>query len=347
VRYRPLAKAGAVPMTWLEVEVEGTSYTLNGLALETEYECGVQSVCNKLGQQESEYAAFDNFTTLALTCFTPTEVRILDIKPTSISISWTGTSDNYQVAWIPQGSGNNVWTYSDIITGESYTITGLNYYSFYTFKMRGVCAAGDSSEWTETRNFRTLPRQACPDPTNLRVEALTQTSATLCWDAEETEEGDIQSYVLRHRQASVQAWDSIKDVKGNTYAITGMAPKTAYVWAVMTACLDDRYSENWAQLRFETPANDTTPSDTTTAVEGLKGNAGLYVAAAQGQVYVMNPQAVQIDNIRIFSAMGQRLEQYAVNSRDNVILTTEVRNSIVIVEIESEGRFFRIKTMLP
>lgn len=345
VRYRPVAKEGAEPMTWLEVEVEGTSYILNGLALETEYECGVQSVCNKLGEQESEYAAFDNFTTLGLTCFTPTEVRILEIKPKSIDISWTGTSDSYQVAWMSQVSGS-AWTYSDIISGESYTITGLDYYSFYTFKVRGVCSAGDSSEWSETRNFRTLPRQACPDPTNLRVEALTQTSATLLWDAEETEEGDIQSYVLRHRRASVQAWDSIKDVEGTTYAITGMEPKTAYVWAVMTACIDDRYSENWAQLRFETPANDTTPGDST-AVEGLKSQAGLYVAAARGQVYVMNPRSVQIDNIRIFSAMGQRLEQYAVHSRDNVILTTEVRNGIVIVEVESEGRFFRFKTVLP
>ena len=339
VRYRPAAKEGAEPMSWLEVEAEGTSYTLNNLALETEYECSVQSVCNKVAELESEFVAFDNFTTLALTCFTPTEVRILEIKPTSIDISWTGTSNSYQVAWTSQTSGSNTWTYSDIIEGDSYTITGLNYYSFYTFKVRGVCSAGDSSEWSDTRNFRTLPRPACPDPANLRVESLTQTSATLHWDAEEIEEGDIQSFILRHRLASVQAWDSIKDIKGNSYAITDMAPKTAYVWAVMTGCLDSRYSENWAQLRFETPAE--------VAVEGLKEQAGLYVATTQGQVHVMNPQSVQIDNIRIFSAMGQRLEQYAVRSRDNVILTTDVRSSIVIVEIESEGRFFRFKTLLP
>lgn len=338
VRYRPVATEGTEPMTWLEVEVEGTSYILNGLALETEYECGVQSVCNKLGEQESEYAAFDNFTTQALTCFAPTDMRILEIKPKSIDISWTGTSDNYQVAWMPQAS-TNAWKYSEIISEGSYTITDLDYYSFYTFKVRGVCAAGDSSEWSETRNFRTLPRQACPDPTNLRVEALTQTSATLLWDAEEIEEGDIQSFILRHRLASVQAWDSIKDVKGNSYAITDMMPKTAYVWAVMTGCLDNRYSENWAQLRFETLEE--------TSVEGLREQAGLYVATAQGQVYIMNPQSVQIDNIRIYATTGRRLEQYAVRSNDNVILTTKVRNSVVIVEIESAGRFFRFKTLLP
>ena len=338
VRYRPVAKGGAEPMAWVETEVEGTSCQLNNLALETEYECGVQSVCNKIGELESDYVAFDNFSTLALTCFTPTDVRIREIGPNKIDISWTGTSDNYQVAWMSQVTGS-AWTYSGLISGETYTITGLDYYSFYTFKVRGVCSAGDSSEWSDTRNFRTLQRQACPDPANLRVEALTSTSATLLWDAEETEEGDIQSYILRHRAASVQAWDSIKDVKGNTYAITDMAPKTAYVWAVMTACVDDRYSENWAQLRFETLDG--------TAVEDLKELSGLYVAAAQGQIYVINPQAVQIDNIRIFSTMGHRLEQYAVRSRDNVILTTEVRNNIVVVEVESEGRFFRFKTMLP
>lgn len=339
VRYRPVAKEGAEPLTWLEVEMEGTSCTLSNLALETEYECGVQSVCNKVAELESEYVAFENFTTLQLTCFAPTDMRILEIKPTSIDISWTGTSDNYQVAWMPQASGN-AWTYSEIITGETYTITGLNYYSFYTFKVRGVCSAGDSSEWSETRNFRTLERPACPDPTNLRVEGLTKTSATLLWDAEETEEGDIQSFVLRHRLASVQAWDSIKDVKGNSYAITDMAPKTAYIWAVMTGCLDNRYSENWAQLRFETLNDDA-------AIEELRNQAGLYVTTAQGQVYIMNPESVQIDNIRIYATTGRRLEYYAVRSNDNVILSTKVRNSVVIVEIESEGRFFRIKTLLP
>lgn len=340
VRYRPAPKEGATPMDWLEMEVTGTSCTLNNLALETEYECGVQSVCNKIGQQESEYAAFNNFTTLGLTCFAPTELRINDLNAKAVKVSWTGTSDNYQVAWMSQVSGN-AWTYSDIITGEAYTITGLDYYSFYTFKVRGVCSAGDSSEWSETRNFRTLPRPACPDPTNLRVEDLTHTSATLLWDAEAEEEGDIQNYMLRHRLASVQAWDTIKDIKENSYAITDMAPKTAYVWAVMTGCLDDRYSENWAQLRFETKANDTV------AIESLMDRTGLYVTTAQGQVYIMNPQSIQIDRVRIYATTGRRLEQYAVRSNDNVILTTKVRNNVVIVEIESAGRFFRFKTLLP
>lgn len=338
VRYRPAPQEGATPMDWLEVEVAGTSCILNNLALETEYECGVQSVCNKIGQQESEYVAFDNFTTLALTCFAPTELRIDDLNAKAVKVSWTGTSDKYQVAWMSQISGS-AWAYSDIITGDAYTIRGLDYYSFYTFKVRGVCAAGDSSEWSETRNFRTLPRPACPDPTNLRVEGLTQTSATLLWDAEAEEEGDIQNYMLRHRLASVQAWDSIKDIKANSYAITDMMPKTAYIWAVMTGCLDDRYSENWAQLRFETLED--------LAVEDLKDQAGLYVATAQGQVYIMNPQSVQIDNIRIYATTGRRLEQYAIRSNDNVILTTKVRNNVVIVEIESAGRFFRFKTLLP
>ena len=338
VRYRPATQEGAMPMNWLEVEVKGTSYILNNLALETEYECSVQSICNKVAELESEFVAFENFTTLQLTCFEPTELRINDLNAKAVKVSWTGTSANYQVAWSQDAV---TWTYGEVVSEEAYTIRNLNYKGFYTFKVRGVCSVGDSSEWSETRNFRTLARPACPDPTNLRVDALTQTSATLLWDAEAEEEGDIQNYILRHRLASVQAWDSIKDIKGNSYSITDMAPKTAYVWAVMTGCLDNRYSENWAQLRFETPANDST------AVEGLKIQTGLQVATAQGQVFIMNPQSIQIDNIRIYATTGRRLEQYAIRSNDNVILTTKVRNNVVIVEIESAGHLFRFKTLLP
>lgn len=343
VRYRPVAKEGVPAMEWIEVEVTGTIYTLNGLSLETGYEAAVQSICNKTAELESDFVAFDDFTTLSLTCFAPTELRINNLGTKTTTVSWQGTSDAYQVAWTLQGA--NDWTYGQVVAETSYTITGLHYDRSYTFRVRGVCAAGDSSEWSETRNFRTGSRPACPNPANLRVEALTQTSGTLLWEAEEAEEGDIQSYILRHRLASVQAWDSIKDVKGTTYAITGLEPKTAYVWAVMTACMDDRYSENWAQLRFETPAEET-PRDTT-GVEDLTAKSGLYVASAKGQIHVMNPQSVRIDAIRIYSTAGVRLEKYDIRSNGNVLLTTAVRQRVAVVEIESAGRFFRFKTMLP
>lgn len=336
VRYRPVAAAGASAFNWIETEVTANTYTLSNLSLNTEYECGVQAICNKTAELESDFVSFENFTTLNLTCFAPTQMRIVETTPKTAKVAWVGTSASYQVAWTLQGS--TAWTYGEVITEMEYTIGNLNYNTSYTFKVRGICTPGDSSDWSETRNFRTQARPACPSPTNLRVEGLTQTTATLLWNAQEAEEGDIQSYTLRHRMASVQAWDSIKGVEETTYAITGMQPKTAYVWAVMTVCADNRYSENWAQLRIETLD--------TVGVQDFDRTAGLYVTTGQGQVYVMNPQSIRIDRINIYSATGRRMETYAVRSNDNVIVTTSVRRQVAIVEIESEGRFFRFKILL-
>lgn len=348
VHYRPVAAQGAEAMAWISVRVkEGTTYTLSGLTPGTAYECEVEGVCSEVAEFYSERVALEGgFTTKAITCFAPTDLRCPEATLThkSAKVSWTGTSDNYQVAWAVQNSNN--WTYGEVVSEAAYTIKGLNYSGWYMFKVRGVCAAGDSSDWSETRNFRTLARPACANPTNLRVEALTQTSANLKWDYAEAEEGDLASFTLRHREASVQAWDSIKEVEGTTYAIQDMKPQTAYIWNVMALCQDNRNSE-WLNIRFTTLAADTVPGNDTTAVEDLKLATGLYVAAAQGQIHVMNPKAVRIDNIRIYGLNGQRLEQYAIRSNDNVILTTEVRKRVAVVEVESEGRFIRFKIMLP
>ena len=344
VRYRPVAKAGATPADFTNVEVKTNTYTLTGLSDKTEYECGVQAICNKTAEFESDFVAFDNFTTLELNCFAPTSLRVAEQKLQTAKVTWTGTSSAYQVAWALQSE--TTWTYGPVVTETNYTIEVLAYGQAYMFKVRGVCSP-DSSEWSDAVKFSTGARPACPNPTNLRVEDLTQTSATLLWDTEdEVVSGDIQGYMLRHRLASEQTWDSIKDIKAKTYAITDMAPKTAYVWAVQTVCADKRYSENWAQLRFETKADSVVTPPDTTAVEDLTAKSGLYVTASRGQIHIMNPRAVQIDHIRIFTVEGRQLEQYAVKSSDHVMLTTAVRHSVAVVEVQSAKQLYRFKVLL-
>lgn len=84
----------------------------------------------------------------------------------------------------------------------------------------------------------------------------------------------------------------------------------------------------------------------TTAVETLKDKAGLSVSSAHGQLYIHNPLAVQIDNIRIFSMTGARLESHAVRSQGDVLLPLTVRQRVAVVEVESAGRFYRFKQLL-
>lgn len=271
------------------------------------------------------------------------------VTTTAAHVGWKGASDVYQVAWADEAAAT--WNYRSV-EKDTLTISGLEPKTRYQFKVRGICAAGDSSAWSEPCRFETeaLPIP-CNAPTNLRVEDLTHKSATLLWDAEAAEEAetdDIQGYILRYRVAQVPVWDSVKDLKDKKYSIGGLTSETAYIWTVQTVCASGRYSDWSAESNFETleEKQDTVPGRDTTAVENLKLASGLYVAAAQGQIYVMNPKAVRIDNIRIYSTAGRRLAQYAIRSNDNVVLTTEIRKRVAVVEVESEGRFIRFKLLL-
>lgn len=328
--------------------VNDNRFVIDGLMPEQAYKASVSHIYTVEGKTDTAEWRSVTFKTSKV-CAVPSDLTVERVTTTAAHVGWKGASDVYQVAWADETAAT--WNYRSV-EKDTLTISGLEPKTRYQFKVRGICAAGDSGAWSEPCRFETeaLPIP-CNAPTNLRVEDLTHESATLLWDAEaaeEAEKDDIQAYILRYRVAPVPVWDSVKDLKEKKYGLGGLTSETAYVWAVQTVCASGRYSGWAAESDFETleEKQDTVPGRDTTAVENLKLASGLYVAAAQGQIYVMNPKAVRIDAIRIYSTAGRRLAQYAIRSNDNVVLTTEIRKRVAVVEVESEGRFIRFKLLL-
>ena len=62
---------------------------------------------------------------------------------------------------------------------ESFRIGGLTAETRYEVRVRSVCGAGDTSDWSLYVPFVTLQAPACPEPVNLRTESITATSANL------------------------------------------------------------------------------------------------------------------------------------------------------------------------
>lgn len=328
--------------TIYRVKGEQTAFDFVSLLPETTYEGGVQAVYSDASCDTSGYIDFERFLTREITCFAPYNLLVVG-APTheTVTLKWEGTSAAYQMEWRYEGVTGFLGR--QMTEGTQSTISGLTPVMRYSARVRGVCAVGDTSAWSEPRNFMTGEIPPCPKPTDLRVESITENSAVLVWNSQE----DVLDYMLRHRSATDQTWTEIHDLTEARYELNGLKPQTVYLWSVRSRCGVDDYSGWGTQTRFETLGQDTVPGNDTTAVEDLKLATGLYVAAAQGQIHVMNPKAVRIDNIRIYGLSGQRLEQYAIRSNDNVILTTEVRKRVAVVEVESEGRFIRFKIMLP
>ena len=174
----------------------------------------------------------------------------------------------------------------------------------------------------------------CPAPTDLRVESVTETSATLLWSLES--EFEIAGYLLRYRAADVQVWDSVRDITAMQYNLTGLEPQTAYVWSVLSACADGRYSGWGIQSRFESEGAGNETGDP----------CGLFLTASKGQIHVMT--AVQIERIRVYNLSGTMMEEYVVRSDGNVILTTELSTQVAIVEILLDAaQAVRFKLLIP
>ena len=328
VRIRPAGQENYSVYTTTE-----SSYVFSNLLAGTEYEGGVQAVCGQAVTDTSAYVAFEPFQTTGITCFPPTALAASEVTWNSATLTWEGEAEDYQVEWREENTTVSLGRLS-VEGTKTGTITGLEALTPYQARVRGICSAGDTSAWCDWVGFATTAITECPVPTNLRVESLAETSATLLWDADEQNE----NFTLRYRATVSTSWDSVKNLAETQYELTGLEPQTAYVWSVMAACSEGRYSGWGTQNNFTT--------------EGVGNEAdaesGLFLTASRHQLHVMNPGAVRIERIRVYTLGGSLAEDYVIRSNENVILTTALSMQVVVVEIlTADESALRFKVMLP
>lgn len=304
---------------WAYYNAEGNSYHLRNLQELTVYDVEIQSVCGVAAGDTSQYVAFESFATLEQSCFTPFSLRTSG-TPThnSAVLVWSGESESYQVEYdIRYEEDNPVRIGAD---SESLTVTGLRPDSWYQFRVRSICSVGDTSEWSDYRNFETSAMPDCPAPSDLRVESVSENSALLLWSVET----EVNGFMLRYRESSVYEWDSVEDIMEMEYELTGLESGTVYLWSVLTACADGRYS-GWAnQAEFTTQGVANEIDDET---------FGIFLTASKGQIHLMNPSAVFVERVRIYNMQGRLLQDFAIRSNENAILRVDLPLQAVVVEV--------------
>ncbi len=90
----------------------------------------------------------DNLTT----CVAP-NVYVLNYNSSSVEIGWAAgyNESSWELAY--KLSSDTTWTSEGIVTGSSYTLTGLSSNATYDIRMRSVCGAGEYSGWGATSVF--------------------------------------------------------------------------------------------------------------------------------------------------------------------------------------------------
>ncbi len=210
----------------------------------------------------------------------PTGLTASNITQTSLTLSWTASTDNVAVTAYEVYRGTTLLSGS--VSGTSYNVTGLTCGTAYSFTVKAKDAAGNISAASNALNTNTL---TCPDtqapskPVGLAASNKTQSSLTLTWTASTDNIGVVayevyQGGVLLNGNVTTTSLNisglicnttytynvKAKDAAGNVSAISNtLSVKT-------TACLslviyDEALDANWSDWSWGSTRNfaNTTP----------------------------------------------------------------------------------------
>ena len=123
-------------------------YTLTNLSDNTSYDVYVRADCGT-GTDYSSWSQVCTFSTTPL-CSAPTDVEVSQLAGTSALLTWTEAifgATGYTVAYTETGQEN--WV-SQLVTGNSYMLTGLTPETAYTVTITSECDEGTAPTITKT-----------------------------------------------------------------------------------------------------------------------------------------------------------------------------------------------------
>lgn len=199
-------------------------------------------------------------------CLAPTAIN--DTTPTTqgATLSWTpngGTVfDVYVVAANPPSPAPNASTVPTYpgVTGTSLVVTGLNPNTMYLYYVRTVCGPGQTSVWTPSGDFTTLP--TCSRPTLPVSSGITPYTATLNWTQPANPDGTnattweiivlpCGSPAPTEGTPSPYPGGIITSIRG--YTVGGLTPVSCYDFYVRAVCSSTDNSPWSVKGTFNTP----------------------------------------------------------------------------------------------
>jgi chitodextrinase len=176
----------------------------------------------------------------------PANLRSPARSETTIDLAWDAATDDVGVTgYRVVGPAGAV-----LVSGTSYTATGLAVGTSYDFQVSALDAAGNESAPSPVLTVATLPpdTQAPTVPANLRSPLQTGSTIELAWDAA-SDDRELAGY-------RVYGPGGPTDVAGTSHVATGLVPRTQYAFQVSALDASGNESDPTPVLLVSTGAAD-------------------------------------------------------------------------------------------
>jgi chitodextrinase len=252
--YRVYYRTGA--NSYIYVTTAGTSATLSGLLSAASY--NIYVIAYDAAGNLSPSSTVLTATTLDGTApSTPTNLASTGVTATSVSLSWTASTDNVGVSGyrVYYRTGTNSFTYTTVASNTA-TVTGLTSGTAYDFYVVAYDAAGNLSVSSNTISATTTFVDTTPpdQPLGLTSTGTTTSSVSLSWQAPLDNVG-VTGYRVYYRTGT----NAFTYVSVSTAAatVTGLLAGTSYNFYVVAYDAAGNASANSSTYTVSTQAAAT------------------------------------------------------------------------------------------
>jgi PQQ-dependent dehydrogenase (s-GDH family) len=235
--------------------VSTTSFNVSGLSAATTYSFTVKAK-DAAGNESTASSALNVTTPDTQAPSTPTGLVSSALTQSSVTISWTASTDNVGVTGYDVYQ-NGVKVNGSTITTTSFNVTGLSAATSYAFTVKAKDAAGNESTASSALNVTTPDTQAPTAPTGLASSALTQSSVTISWTAS-TDNIGVTGYDVYRNGVKVNG----STITTTSFNVTGLSAATSYAFTVKAKDAAGNESAASSALNVTTPDTQapTTPT---------------------------------------------------------------------------------------
>lgn len=190
----------------------------------------------------------------------PTGLTVTNRTYTSISLSWTSSSDNVKVkGYYVYRDGKKIITTSKTTYTNSDLVPGRN----YTYSIKAYDAAGNISEAGTAIIASPVPDSKAPSaPSNVSISSPGHTSIVVSWSPS-TDNTGVKGYVVYRNGSRVAA------TTATSYTVKALLPGTAYSFFVKAYDAADNYSVQSGAITGVTLSDTEAPGKP----NGLRGTA--------------------------------------------------------------------------